>query len=758
MASAKSTKDFLLVAEDYLSRGQVYRPAGEFVKKLALCPSCCGGKKEVELLLGVVSRMVALVKSQSNKPGRRNVKPNTAWLKETAQSLETYQLVGRDWISSHVWKLPSLPPPKQQEYDPTRGQRDIRYPKVAELLQAPGEDEVLDYEDLDEEKLLASPVNSNSTAGSPRRSPRLLKSASHIPEIRKAPTSTEAKPMEEETLVTCSPTADLPTEAQPMEVDGMVVTGCPTKDLTSELQDTTAVRACSSTLDVSGMSTLQKEKVQVASSEGASSSSEDRSRVQSAGARPKTYSRRDVEEPVRHVPMKNPEYSVRTSLQTGARSEGAYSSSEDRPYRVQWADSRPKVYRHRDVEPARTVKIKNPEYPVGILKRNFPVGKGEESVISMPVLKRVKTCDLLAHAKEKAEERREGEKKRRNRGMEKTCWVPGCMERAKYLKAHAFIVHIPSIFSETLDSTDERLLRGRRSALSQAGRWLLGKPVTLDELVAFVVVQKMLSTLDNTSISERQEAAMKEFCKFLHEPIPEKVTLVPCNSVGALLHWKVLLLLAASLSEEERAYWVLNFQAPEDAQPVAEAIPIQPKYPEAFDAHFHLDRTLHRLQLQQGEMKDMMDAVPVEESRRTSLVGGVSIYCDPETYPTDQHLRDLPQYISVGVGIHPRHARYSVVRVNQAVGRFQNLLANPRVAVFGEVGLDHSEPMKYWAYQVEMLEKMLPFLEDRHVLVIHCRGMEGDCGTEAFLLLLHVLKRYVRTHHPIHLHCFTGNR
>ncbi|KAH3811585.1 uncharacterized metal-dependent hydrolase YcfH-like [Dreissena polymorpha] len=66
--------------------------------------------------------------------------------------------------------------------------------------------------------------------------------------------------------------------------------------------------------------------------------------------------------------------------------------------------------------------------------------------------------------------------------------------------------------------------------------------------------------------------------------------------------------------------------------------------------------------------------------------------------------------------------------------------------------------MTYWAYQVELLEKILPFLEDRHVLVIHFRGMEGDCSTEAFLLLLYVLKRYVRTHHPIHLHCFTGNR
>ena len=128
----------------------------------------------------------------------------------------------------------------------------------------------------------------------------------------------------------------------------------------------------------------------------------------------------------------------------------------------------------------------------------------------------------------------------------------------------------------------------------------------------------------------------------------------------------------------------------------------------------------------------MMDAVTVVERRRTSLVGGVSIYCDPDTYPTDQHLRDIPQYISIGVGIHPRHARYSVARVNQTVERFQTLLANPRVTVFGEVGINHKEPMKYWAFQVEMLERMLPFLEDRHVLVIHCRGMEDDCGTEAF--------------------------
>ena len=42
------------------------------------------------------------------------------------------------------------------------------------------------------------------------------------------------------------------------------------------------------------------------------------------------------------------------------------------------------------------------------------------------------------------------------------------------------------------------------------------------------------------------------------------------------------------------------------------------------------------------------------------------------------------------------------------------------------------------------------------MLVIHCRGMRGDCGTEVFSLLLHFLRKYVRSHQPIHIHCFTG--
>ncbi|KAH3804434.1 hypothetical protein DPMN_132719 [Dreissena polymorpha] len=89
------------------------------------------------------------------------------------------------------------------------------------------------------------------------------------------------------------------------------------------------------------------------------------------------------------------------------------------------------------------VQVKNLEHPVGILKKKIPAVRGVEDLLSsMSMLKRVKTSDLLAQAKGKAKERREVEKKRWNRWNEKTCWVPGCMEVAKYLKAHAFFTHV----------------------------------------------------------------------------------------------------------------------------------------------------------------------------------------------------------------------------------------------------------------------------------------------------------------------------
>ena len=121
-------------------------------------------------------------------------------------------------------------------------------------------------------------------------------------------------------------------------------------------------------------------------------------------------------------------------------------------------------------------------------------------------------------------------------------------------------------------------------------------------------------------------------------------------------------------------------------------------------------------------------------------------------------LQELPSSIMFGAGIHPRHARYRSSRIESDVRHLRRLLQHQRVIALGEMGLDHTEPIESWASQVKLLEKVFPLIEDRHVLVIHCRGKDGDCGTEAFMLLLHFMKKKVRSFQPIHMHCFTGNQ
>ncbi|XP_053389778.1 uncharacterized metal-dependent hydrolase YcfH-like [Mercenaria mercenaria] len=326
------------------------------------------------------------------------------------------------------------------------------------------------------------------------------------------------------------------------------------------------------------------------------------------------------------------------------------------------------------------------------------------------------------------------------------------------MKVHAFKYHVHGIFDERLRPDDEQVLRGRRNALNQATRWLLGRPASLDELVTFVVIQRMFSTADNTEVTPRQEEAMAELCRFLRIPVPDNFVLEPANSPGCLIHWKAVLLIAASLDADERQYWQDYYPVPENAeiQPQVEA---QVRLPAAFDSHFHLDRTLRKLNINPaGNLDDIINCVPVDADKKVNLVGTVAVYCDPRSYPSEQCLLDLPEDMTVAIEFHPKHAKNSVRSLDVDTMQLPRLLQNSRVKALGEIGLDHSEPIKYWSYQVELLEKVLPLLEDHHILIIHCRGMKGNCGTEAFLLLLHFLQQKVRQNHPIHLHCFTGNQ
>ena len=103
---------------------------------------------------------------------------------------------------------------------------------------------------------------------------------------------------------------------------------------------------------------------------------------------------------------------------------------------------------------------------------------------------------------------------------------------------------------------------------------------------------------------------MEKFCKFLHEPVPDKFEMEPCNSTGVLFHWKALLLIAASLGEEEREYWQRTFLAPEDAelQEIQPALPVR-VYPDAMDSHFHMDRALRDMGLSlHGSLDEIIDS------------------------------------------------------------------------------------------------------------------------------------------------------
>ena len=110
--------------------------------------------------------------------------------------------------------------------------------------------------------------------------------------------------------------------------------------------------------------------------------------------------------------------------------------------------------------------------------------------------------------------------------------------------------------------------------------------------------------------------------------------------------WKAILLISASLDEEERQYWKDSFPLSEQATEDTEgAIPerMEESLPMAFDSRFHLDISLRDLGLPvHGSLNDVLTAVRVNQDERVKVVGYIAVYCDPQTYPSDKSLLDLP--------------------------------------------------------------------------------------------------------------------
>ena len=145
---------------------------------------------------------------------------------------------------------------------------------------------------------------------------------------------------------------------------------------------------------------------------------------------------------------------------------------------------------------------------------------------------------------------------------------------------------------------------------------------------------------------------------------------------------------------------------------VAQASP-----PEAYDAHFHLDRLEQRVQARGIQARAEPGGPPRVPA---AVVGGVLNYCDPERYleivfPTNRAWK-------VAVGIHPKHAP----RVDdRMLDQLEALVCDTRVAGISELSLDHSTPPATWGLQERLLDRILRMGVSGRVLVIHAGRATG---------------------------------
>ena len=340
--------------------------------------------------------------------------------------------------------------------------------------------------------------------------------------------------------------------------------------------------------------------------------------------------------------------------------------------------------------------------------------------------------------------------------------MSGCDVPNHYPKRHAFDCHVPNLFNEDLDVED--VTSRRLAALKLTAVWLLGMRATNFELTRYVDSMGLLSGDANREITASQSTAMRALCEEMCIEPPEVFTLFLLNSPASLFHWRAMLLIVAQLEPRHRESLLSQFQYfPMEvaAQPEVRSVTEQPLsvFPDAYDSHFHLDRSRDHHHLSKtASLRQLCAKVCPKDNARVRLVGAVTNYCDPDTYPTQEEVVTLyRQGVKVCIGMHPNPRRVGSIS-DDHLSKMMKLLQLPEITGLGEVGLDRTAPISKWNSQLQVLGKVLGFLQDRHVLVLHCRGVEKEDPSEVYSTVLMHLKGQVRRDQAIHVHCFTGNK
>ena len=334
----------------------------------------------------------------------------------------------------------------------------------------------------------------------------------------------------------------------------------------------------------------------------------------------------------------------------------------------------------------------------------------------------------------------------KERFMGVDCPIPDC--NGEFGRAHCLEEHLPPVFHEELNGED--VTNRRLGVLRSITRLLLGIRRSLSDLIGYLEAQGVLNLVDPI-FTPCQRLAMSEFGIATGYVVPDRITIqMTGNSPALLTHWAVVSLLFSALEPHQRAS--LRDQFPLTERERNSLLDI----PDGFDTCCQYDKLAHEVGYNLGSNPRLVFAQErAEPGFEVDLKSALLVFSNPDCYPTKDQIRQFrARGFHVSLGARPK------CDVSEAqLDRLADLLEMPEVTALGEIGVDHSVPIQYWARQTVNMQRLLGCLPIRaqKILVVKCRGMMDQDPSEAYDILRTCLHQFVSGVQLIHLHCFDGD-
>lgn len=290
------------------------------------------------------------------------------------------------------------------------------------------------------------------------------------------------------------------------------------------------------------------------------------------------------------------------------------------------------------------------------------------------------------------------------------CPFPGCNVKNRKIKRHVQQSHLPRIFRDVrpIRSIEEfELCKLQFTALESLVRIVVGHDASLFTAVDYVNQTHQIP--QETTLHPDTVACIRRLCDHqIWEEPSEGFTVAPVNSPAVLIQWRCSVILMSGLQPEQREQFRVHGCVTGDRHSVSqvkstriqvstvdssteeELVCIDGGYGsdvnssietacdympydrdanesiqhEAFDSHFHLDRSCNRI-WRRSSGKSVEDVLRHTESGigrprlDVKVTGGVNVYSQPASHPETVSVSPW----GVAVGVHPNHFQDLTLRL-----------------------------------------------------------------------------------------------